>query len=66
MIKDLLKRRIALLLALFMVIGLVPFGTLAESIGRSEPTRATLNPGVSGLSAVSSGDGSWSADSTQQ
>ena len=48
MIKDLLKRRIALFLALFMLIGLVPFGTLAESIGRSEPTRAKVNTGGNG------------------
>ncbi|MBQ5488619.1 MAG: hypothetical protein IIT70_07190, partial [Clostridia bacterium] len=64
MIKNLLKRRIALLLALFMVIGLVPFGTLAESIGRSEPTRAAIDPGVSGLTA-SYDTGTWSTNSTQ-
>ena len=64
MIKDLLKRRLALLLVALMVIGLVPMGALAEEASREATRAGTVNPGVTGLTA-SYDTGTWSANSTQ-
>ena len=66
MLKSILKRFLTLVLVSVLLLSFMPEARAEErSEVLSEPTRATLNPGVSGLSAESSGDGNWSANSTQ-
>ena len=67
--KGILKQRLALLLAAVMIIGLFPMSLNAENTGKivtAEPERATLNTGVSGLTATtgSSDTAQWSSNST--
>ena len=66
MTKNALRRIISVMVAAIMLICLVPAGALTMADDRVEadlPSKAVLDPGVDGLSATSSGYGSWTVPS---